>query len=193
MDKWQVPPICEEMASEDELKFVLEQAEKKIKEMTDDTTNWHSKGVVIIGFCIAFFTGIAGYLLSSSWSVHSWVGLAVELWLLAALFIMRDTLTPIKTRTLGSPPSNLMQEDLFTDLTIKSKEGDTTPATPLYFMLWKSIREAEEKIAISEKNNLLRSSAVGSALNLLYALPYLILAAYLIVLLACPQTLSRAE
>jgi hypothetical protein len=159
--------------------------------MTDDTTSWQSKGAIIGGVCLTFFIALIGYIFSKKFDVNSLAATFLSIYLGIIFYLLKPCFSPLEIKTIGSTPSNLIQPQLFENIdkyvTLKGKEKRETP---LRYMLWKTIRELEEKIWTAADTNKKRSDAVGSAVSLLYWTPLIPITVYLLTALFAPYRLS---
>jgi hypothetical protein len=172
--------LIQKPAKLEDLKFVFSQVEKRVKETADDGDKINSKSLTILGVCLTVLTALIAFIMTK-FSIYNVPLMGASIYLIVMLVnvctILRPNIYPVKYRSVGSYPSDLMVDAMFED----QGDGQTTE----WRMIYSEILAYEERVILNNHNNDVRNELIKKAYDKLYITPILAGVCYLALLLLC--------
>jgi hypothetical protein len=162
----------------EDLKFVFSQAEKRVKESSDDGDKINNKSLTIIGICLTLITGLIGYVITNAHN-KDFPLLASAIYIVISLVVvcckLKPNIYPKRYLSVGSYPADLMSDNMYENTT----DVDTTE----YRMIYSEILAYQQRIMQNKKNNDSRNARLRKAYDILFQIPIFSVVCYLVVLL----------
>lgn len=157
--------------STEKLKFILNQAEKKIDNMTEEANIHYTRSVAIITISLSILTVLVGYIFKSDEPIENRISaVVIGALLLVVGMILKENILPTKFITSGSSPAKMLDIVFYENL--KEKEDGE------FHVLINQVKEAQNKITVNEAVNEKRGGNLKRAISLLYWCPVIVFIVY---------------
>jgi hypothetical protein len=154
-----------------ELRFIFQQAEKRVKETADDGDKIYNKSITLVSICLTLLTALCGFIFNN-FAISPLIAGAVlvALVLLNVSVILKKNIYPVKYRSIGSHPKDLLTDGYYENLEKNRK--------PEWYLLYSEIMAYEERLHDNMANNNVRNERLKSAYKWLYRMPIIFVLTY---------------
>ncbi|HMH34315.1 MAG TPA: hypothetical protein VK543_14855 [Puia sp.] len=168
--RWKPPLEVSDKATIEELKFVFDQATKRVEQTAKEGDDFYQKGIGIISIALPVLSALIGYIASNfKFSPQIFGAIPVSIILWRVLSKLKNIVIPKRYLGSGSSPETLVIKDFYENL-----EQNKTPE---WYMLMSEIIMYQDRLDINMLNNKVRKDKLIECYNLLYSIPIVVIVA----------------
>ena len=176
-EKWKISMQCENNASIDDLKYIFNQAEKRLESTIKNSDNISTKTYTLLTALLAIITALCAYFISN-WksfdSIDNKQALAVLtiLYAIMTAFSILKNVLPVSYHPMGTMPKDIFVEELF------SNDANGQRIKNLYLT---EIESYNDRIKVNWSINDRRWKRYTRAVKALFCMPFILTILFLIL------------